>query len=71
MLQKIKTSYGLCDWIKQLRPTLFTFCLLVFYGRMNIARYMLNKITESLVKVNEAYKHMKNLDKIATFAFTW
>ena len=50
---------------------MFTFCLLVFYGRMNIARYMLHKITESLVKVNEAYKHMKNLDKIATFAFTW
>ena len=38
---------------------------------MNIARYMVNKITESLVKVNEAYKHMKNLDKIAIFAFTW
>ena len=50
---------------------MFTFCLLVFYGRMNIARYMVNKITESLVKVNEAYKHMKNPDKIATFAFTW
>ena len=50
---------------------MFTLCLLVFYGRMNIARYMVNKITESLVKVNEAYKHMKNLHKIATFAFTW
>ena len=48
---------------------MFTFCLLVFYGRMNIARYMVNKITESLVKVNEAYKHMKNLDKNCHFCF--